>query len=305
MSLLKKLLVVLGPTASGKTALSIALAQKLQTEILSADSRQFFKEMQIGTAAPTPEELALAPHHFVGHLSVTDNYSVGQYEIDALKVLKNLFQQNDTAILTGGSGLYIDAVLYGLNKFPDTKPESRVFLEKKLKNEGISTLQQMLLENDPEYYDRVDLQNPRRLIRALEVCLSTGKPYSSFLNSEKKPRAFKPVLVGLLPERSRLYKKIDHRVDKMIGDGLEEEVRSLLPYKNTNALQTVGYKEWFAYFDGNATYNETVTRIKQNSRRYAKRQFTWLKKYDVLWFDPDLTTQQQRIEAILKKISAD
>lgn len=305
MSPLKKLLVVLGPTASGKTALSIALAQKLQTEILSADSRQFFKEMQIGTAAPTPEELALAPHHFVGHLSVTDNYSVGQYEIDALKVLKNLFQQNDTAILTGGSGLYIDAVLYGLNKFPDTKPESRVFLEKKLKNEGISTLQQMLLENDPEYYDRVDLQNPRRLIRALEVCLSTGKPYSSFLNSEKKPRAFKPVLVGLLPERSRLYKKIDHRVDKMIGDGLEEEVRSLLPYKNTNALQTVGYREWFAYFDGNATYNETVTRIKQNSRRYAKRQFTWLKKYDVLWFDPDLTTQQQRIEAILKKISAD
>lgn len=305
MSPLKKLLVVLGPTASGKTAMSIALAQKLQTEILSADSRQFFKEMKIGTAAPTPEELVQAPHHFVGHLSVTDNYSVGQYEIDALKVLENLFQQNDTVILTGGSGLYIDVVLYGLNKFPDTKPETRVFLEQKLKNNGVKALQQMLLKNDPEYYDRVDLQNPRRLIRALEVCLSSGKPYSSFLNKEKNSRSFKTILVGLLPDRSKLNNKIDNRVDKMILDGLEDEVRGLLPFKNANALQTVGYREWFAYFDGKATYNETVACIKQNSRRYAKRQFTWLKKYDALWFDPDLTTQEQRIEATLKKISAD
>lgn len=305
MSQPKMLLVVLGPTASGKTALSIALAQKLQTEILSADSRQFFKEMQIGTAAPTPEELAEASHHFVGHLSVTDKYSVGQYETDALHLIDKLFQENNILILTGGSGLYVDAVLDGLNKFPDVKEETRIFLEHKFKKEGIATLQQMLLENDSEYYNKVDLQNPRRLIRALEVCHSTGKPYSSFLNSEKKPRAFKPVLVGLLPERSRLYKKIDKRVDKMIDNGLEEEVRGLLPHKNVNALQTVGYREWFAYFEGKATYPETVALIKQNSRRYAKRQFTWLKKYNALWFDPDLTTQEQLMEAILKKISAD
>lgn len=297
-----KLIVIIGPTASGKTDFSIALAKKLKTEILSADSRQFYKEMKIGTASPTLAELAQAPHHFVGHLSVTDNYSVGQYENDALTLLNKLFQKHEMLILSGGSGLYIDAVLQGLNKFPDVPAEVRNLVERLFKDEGLPAIQQLLREKDPAYHSRVDLQNPRRLSRALEICLSTGKPYSSFLSHEKSPRFFSHFLVGLQPERSKLYKKIDARVDKMISNGLEAEVRTLLPYKNTTALQTLGYREWFDYFEGKATRQETLNAIKQNSRRYAKRQFTWFKKYDALWFDPDHTSDDDRIKEILKKI---
>lgn len=296
------MLVILGPTASGKTALSIALAQHFSTAIISADSRQFYKEMPIGTAAPTAQELAAAPHYFVQHLSVTQSYSVGQYEAEVADFLSKSFLHQPLLILSGGSGLYIDAVLNGLNQFPDIPSTVRQQLNQLFKQEGLEALQKMLKEKDPAYFEKVDAQNPRRLIRALEVCLSSGRPYSSFLTPTKPKRDFSPVIIGLNPDRKALYQRIDERVDAMLTAGLETEVRALLPYKHTNALQTLGYREWFDYFDGKKSYERVVEEIKQNSRRYAKRQLTWFKRYPATWFDPLTTKQADMVQRIAELI---
>ncbi|MDT8415759.1 MAG: tRNA (adenosine(37)-N6)-dimethylallyltransferase MiaA [Flavobacteriaceae bacterium] len=281
----KFLIVVIGPTASGKTAMAIQLAKYFDAEIVSADSRQFFKEIPIGTAAPTPLELAAAPHHFIRNLSLEDTYTVGHYEADALARIDTLFKKNSFVFLTGGSGLYIDAVLNGLDKFPPTNPEVREKLKRLLDTEGIETLQKTLQVADPEYYQKVDTKNPQRMMRALEVCLSTGKPYSSFLNKTAQKRNFTPVIIGLNTDRKKLYQRINQRVDHMLDSGLEAEVKGLMHYRECNALQTVGYREWFDYFDGNVSYEEVVESIKQNTRRYAKRQLTWFRRYDAKWFD--------------------
>jgi tRNA dimethylallyltransferase len=279
------LIVVIGPTASGKTAMAIALAKHFDAEIVSADSRQFFKEMTIGTAAPTPFELAAAPHHFIGNLSIKDTYTVGHYEVEAIAKIDALFKKNRFVILTGGSGLYIDAVINGLDAFPATDPAVREKLNQLLAEEGIETLQKTLQKADPDYYQKVDIQNPQRMIRALEVSLSTGKPYSSFLNKTPQKRNFTPIIIGLNTDREKLYQRINQRVDNMLKLGLEAEVKSLMPYRELNALQTVGYREWFDYFDGKTSREEVMESIKQNTRRYAKRQLTWFRRYDAKWFD--------------------
>lgn len=299
----KVLISVVGPTAIGKTKLAIALAQHFNAQILSADSRQFYREMQIGTAVPSKEELTTVPHHFIQHKSIHDTYSVGDFERDALKVLEQLFQVSDTAIMVGGSGLYSDAVVLGLDHFPETAPGVRDNLNERYRADGIEVLQNQLKELDPEYYASVDLNNPHRLIRALEVCISSGRPYSSFLDRPKIPRPFKCLLVGIKAEREIIYDRINLRVDKMMKEGLLNEVKALAAYKDKNALQTVGYRELFRYLDGSIDLDFAVEEIKKNSRRFAKRQLTWLKKNnEILWVDyqDDLETIVVQIEARLK-----
>lgn len=295
----KYLISIVGPTAIGKTALSIKLAQHFNTEILSADSRQFFKEMQIGTAAPTPTELAAAKHHFIHHKSVEDNYSVGDFERDAIALLKQLFQEKDVIILVGGSGLYVDTVTKGLDNFPDVNPEIRKSLNEQLEDEGLESLQKQLKELDLKSYETIAIDNPHRVIRALEICIGTQKPYSSFLNKPKEPRFFKTLTVGLTADRELIYERINSRVDIMQEAGLLDEVKSLENKKHLNALNTVGYKELFNYFDGTWTLDFALSEIKKNSRRFAKRQLTWFKKnQDTLWFD-----YQENLETIIKTIS--
>ena len=281
----KKLITISGQTASGKTNLSIRLAQNLNCSIISCDSRQFYKEMSIGTAVPSKLELSKANHYFIHHKSVKDNYTVGDFQNDALKLIENLFKKDDYIILTGGSGMYMDAIVNGIDKFPKIKLGVRELLNENHNSRGILFLKNKLKELDPEYYDIVDVNNHRRLIRALEVCISTGKPYSSFLNKKNKKYDFESINFGIKVDRELLYKKINYRVDKMISDGLIKEAKTLLNFKDLNPLNTVGYKELFELFKGNLTKSQAIEKIKQNTRRYAKRQMTWLKNKNLVWIE--------------------
>jgi len=294
----KTLISVVGPTAIGKTKLAIALAKEYQTSIISADSRQFFKEMKIGTAVPSLEELSTIPHYFIQHKSILELYSVGDFERDAIAIIEKLFQNNEVIVMVGGSGLYIDAVAKGLDNFPEVNPEIRINLNHKLKKEGIIALQEELKLTDPSYYKKVDSQNPHRLIRALEICIGTGKPYSSFLDKKKSKRPFEIITVGVEADRELIYDKINQRVDVMMNEGLLEEVKTLIPYKHLNALQTVGYKELFMYFEDQCTLEFAISEIKKNTRRFAKRQLTWFRKNDsTIWMPHNAT-----IPMILEKI---
>ena len=296
----KKLITISGQTASGKTNLSIRLAQNLNCSIISCDSRQFYKEMSIGTAVPSKLELSKANHYFIHHKSVKDNYTVGDFQNDALKLIENLFKKDDYIILTGGSGMYMDAIVNGIDKFPKIKLGVRELLNEKHNSRGILFLKNKLKELDPEYYDIVDVNNHRRLIRALEVCISTGKPYSSFLNKKNKKYDFESVNFGIKVDRELLYKKINYRVDKMISDGLIKEAKTLLNFKDLNPLNTVGYKELFEHFKGNLTKSQAIEKIKQNTRRYAKRQMTWLKNKNLVWIENNV-----EIDEIKKFINSD
>jgi len=283
---MKQIIAIVGPTASGKTALSIKLAQALNTEIISADSRQFYKEMSIGTAVPEPEELAAAKHHFIQNKSIFDDYNVGDYEQDFLKLSKKLFQTKDTLILVGGSGLYIDAACKGLDNLPDKNKAIRQELTHDLKEKGIESLQKQLQTLDPDYYQKIDIQNPHRLIRAIEILLQSNGKKMTDLHQKKAKRDFETIYIGLTGEREVLYDRINRRVDIMIVQGLVEEAKKLYPYKEQNALQTVGYRELFLYFDGQYNLDFAISEIKKNTRRFAKRQLTWFRKNkDIKWFD--------------------
>ncbi len=297
MSKKKQLLVLSGPTGSGKTSLSIPLAQQLHAPILSADSRQFYREIPIGTAAPTPQELAAAPHYLVGHLSIHDDYNVYRYEHDALTLLEELFETQSHVLLVGGSGMYIDALCNGIDNIPDTDPEIRRACVEKFEQEGLDAIRFELSRIDPISYRQVDLKNPKRILRALEVSLSSGKPYSSFRTATKKERNFEIVRIVITLPRELLYERINQRVDLMIAAGLEEEARNMHPYKNLNALKTVGYSEFFEYFEGNITRDEAIDLIKRNSRRYAKRQLSWFgRDNSATWFEsPTSETLMQYI----------
>jgi tRNA dimethylallyltransferase len=282
------LIVLLGPTGVGKTAVSIDIAAHFNSEIISADSRQFFREMNIGTAVPDESQLKAITHHFIRFLSVEENYSSNLFERDVLKLLPSLFSVNNIVIMSGGSGMYIDAVCDGIDDIPDADPALRNILIEKYKQEGIEALRLSLKLLDPEYYAKVDLKNYKRIIRALEVCESAGRPYSSFLKKEKRIRDFNIVKIGLERPRSELYKRIDDRVDAMIEAGLEEEANLLYENRHLNALKSVGYREFFDVTDGIITREKAIELIKRNSRRYAKRQITWwAKDNDIRWFHPD------------------
>lgn len=260
----------------------------MDTVILSADSRQFYREMSIGTAKPSDEELTAVPHYFINSHSIQQEFSVGDYEEGALKLLDQLFKEKKAVILTGGSGLYINAVTEGFDNLPKASAELRKRLNQQFQNEGIELLRDQLQKLDPAYYEEVDLNNPQRIVRALEVCIAAGKPFSSFRSRIKKERPFEIIKIGLIKERGELYGQINQRVDKMVEAGLVEEVRSLMPYRHLNALQTVGYSEIFDFLDGKTTLERAIALIKQNTRRYAKRQLTWFRKDpDIKWFQPD------------------
>lgn len=294
----KILISIVGPTAIGKTKLAILLAKQYGTEIISADSRQFFKEMSIGTAVPSLDDLNAAKHHFIQHKSITEPYTVGDFEKEAIELLDKLFEINDVVILVGGSGLYVHAVKKGLDEFPKVDALIREQLNQELKEFGIASLQKKLNNLDPTYYKTVDLNNPHRLIRALEICLGTKKPYSSFLSKPKKQRNFKTCTVGLYADRQLIYDNINRRVDIMIDDGLIEEVKSLLNYTQLNALQTVGYKELFAYFSDTWDLPTAISEIKKNTRRFAKRQLTWFKRdKNTVWIDAQ-NNQERTLEQI-------
>ena len=275
---MKTLIVIAGPTASGKTAFSIEMAKALSTVILSADSRQFYKEMSIGTAAPTEEELAQVNHHFVHHIGIEDKFDVADYERDALQLLDKLFKKHDTVVMTGGSGLFIDAVCNGIDAMPDVQPDIREKVQKLYDKGGLKALQDEVQRLDPEYYSLVDQQNPRRLQRALEVCYQTGQPFSSFRSGNTVQRDFDIKKYALLWNRQQLIERINKRVDLMMEQGLLEEAKALYQKRHLNALNTVGYKELFSYFDGQCTLAEAVELIKIHTRQYAKRQMTWLRK---------------------------
>jgi tRNA dimethylallyltransferase len=293
----KKLIVIGGPTASGKTALAIELALHLKTEILSADSRQFYREMAIGTAKPTLAELAQVPHHFINNLSIHDNYSVGDFEQEALALLNKLFLKYEFVIMVGGTGLYIQALCEGLDSFPDTPLSIRAEFEQIFQQDGIEALQKRLQEIDPQYFKEVDPNNPARLIRALSVWRASGQPYSSFLKKRRTRRDFSPIYFALDIPRLDLYTRINKRVDTMIADGLIDEARTLFPFRHLPPLKTVGYTELFDHFEGKYTEAEAIEKIKQHTRNYAKRQMTWFrKKEDWQWILPSETTvQSQRI----------
>jgi len=289
---MKYLITIIGPTAIGKTSLSIALAQQFQCEIISCDSRQFFKEMRIGTAVPSNKELAAAPHHFIQNKSIFENYSVGDFEKEAIAKLNELFKTNDFAILVGGSGLYVDAILKGFDSFPDIEASVREKVNENYEQHGISYLQDQLALLDSNYFKKISLenpqtlQNPQRIMRFVEVCIGSGKPYSSFLNQARNNRNFTPIIIGLEAERSVMYDRINQRVDIMINDGLLAEAEQLYPHKELNALQTVGYRELFAHFDGESTLDFAIDEIKKNTRRFSKRQLTWFKRTEnTQWFD--------------------
>lgn len=300
MSQENTLITIVGATAIGKTALSIKLAQYYNCDIISCDSRQFYKETTIGTAVPDENELAAAPHHFIQNRSIFDDYSVGQFEKDVLEKLEELFQKNPIQIMVGGSGLYVDAVLKGLDDFPEVNPEIRVQLTSNLEEKGIEFLQQKLKELDIESYQSIAIDNPHRLIRALEICIGTGNTYSSYKNKPKTPRNFNSIKIGLTADREIMYDRINRRVDIMMENGLLEEAKEVYPHKHLNALQTVGYRELFEYFDGNFTKDFAISEIKKNTRRFAKRQGTWFRKdNDIMWFD-----FQEDVENIITKIKS-
>ena len=280
----KTVYIVAGPTAVGKTSFAIQLAKKMNTEIISADSRQFFKEMRIGTAVPSDGELAEVKHHFIQHLSIHNDYNVYQFEQDALAKIEHLHQSNDAVIVVGGSGLYLNALAYGIDDLPDPSEETRTLLNELFDNKGLQGLQDKLLELDPKFYQQMDTQNPKRLKRALEVCITTGKTYSELRLGKAKIRPFEIKWIGLKQDRELLNAKINNRVDAMLAHGLIEEVKKLYPLRDLNALNTVGYKEFFLWLDGAESYEWAVEKVKTNTRRFAKRQMTWFNKNkDIEW----------------------
>ncbi len=276
----KTLIVVAGPTAVGKTSYAIELAQKLSTEIISADSRQIFKEMKIGTARPSDEELRQVKHHFIASHSVTEYYNASKYELEAIALIEKLFEKYDNLVVAGGSGLYIDAILFGIDDLPTIDQNIRNDLQKKFETEGIESLRFMLKKLDPVYYEKVDLKNPKRILKGLEVTIQTGKPYSSFLTGRKKQRSFDTEIIILNRDREILYQRINQRVDEMIKTGLIDEARNLLKFRDLTPLKTVGYRELFDYFDGNTELETAIDLIKRNTRRYARKQLTWFRKYE-------------------------
>lgn len=282
----KTLITISGPTAVGKTKFSIDLAKLLNCQIISCDSRQFYKELSIGTAIPSKKELNAVKHHYIHHKSINDTYTVKDFQKDALNKIKELFISDKFIILVGGSGLYMDAVIYGLDDFPEIDKKVRENLNLKLNKFGIIYLQKKLQKLDPEHYSKVDLKNPRRLIRALEVCISSNKPFSSYINKKKTKHPFKLFNIGIVMDRDKLYEKINSRVDQMFSQGLVNEVKGLIDFKNYNALKTLGYKELFQFIENKCTLNESIEEIKKNTRRYAKRQITWLKsKNDITYIN--------------------
>jgi tRNA dimethylallyltransferase len=284
----KKLIILTGPTGIGKTDLSIDLALVLGTEIISCDSRQMYRELTIGSAPPDASQLTKVKHHFIGHLGIHDFYSAGKFELDVLKVLDELFETHQTVLMVGGSGLYIDALVKGIDALPTIEPAIRQHLWKRLETEGFDVLKNELKQIDPDYYQIADLNNPKRIMKALEVYAMTGRTYSSFRTESTKKRNFDIVLIGLKMEREILYQRIDLRVDKMLLAGLENEARHLYPDRHLNSLNTVGYKELFDYFDGKYDREEAIRLIKRNSRHYAKRQMTWFTRYpQMVWFERD------------------
>ncbi len=292
MSLEKYLIVIAGPTAVGKTNSCVDLAIELGCEIVSSDSRQFFKELSIGTAKPSHDEMKNVPHHFVDFISIEENFSAGKFELTALNLICKLFDKTNRVIMTGGSGLYIQAVCDGMNEIPDVDLIFRKKLYKELEIHGLKPLLEELSIKDPDYYNLVDKSNPQRVIRALEVCRGSGQPYSSFRTDKKIKRNFQVIKIGLERERQELFERIDHRVDEMIRVGLFEEARKYYHNRHLNALKTVGYKEIFGYFDGDYDKKETIRLLKRNTRRYAKRQLTWFKKDpEFVWFHPDNTNE--------------
>lgn len=287
------LLSIVGPTAIGKTSLSIKLAKHFNSEIISADSRQFYKEMNIGTAVPNKQELSTAPHHFIQHKSIEDPYNVGDFEREAVSKIEQLHHKDPIVIMAGGSGLYVKGVTKGLDYFPEVDPTIRTQLNKQFEEEGLVSLQKQLITLDSKAYETVAIDNPKRVIRALEICIGTGRSYSSYLTNPDKHRTFKTISIGLNAERSIIYDRINQRVDLMIENGLLEEAKALIPHKQLNALNTVGYKELFAYFEGNTTLEFAISEIKKNTRRFAKRQLTWFRKDDsITWFDFETDVQE-------------
>lgn len=285
---MKHLVVILGPTGVGKTELCLTLAEHFGTPIVNADSRQVFRELPIGTAAPTLAQQQRVRHYFVGCLSVTDYYSASMYETDVITLLDDLFKTHETVILSGGSMMYIDAVCNGIDDIPTVDEHIRLEVKRQYEQYGLAPLSEELAKVDPEYYDIVDKQNPKRIIHAVEICRMTGKTYTSFRVNKKKERPFSIVKIGLNREREELYSRIDRRVDQMMTDGLEAEARQMYKYKGVNALNTVGYKELFSYFEGSMTLNEAVTKIKYNTHKYCRKQLTWFKRDPtVRWFYPD------------------
>lgn len=283
----RNLIIITGPTAIGKTGLAVFIAKFLKTEIISFDSRQFYKEMKIGTAVPTDEERAEVPHHFIQNLSIHQDYTVGDFEKDALQKLEELFQKHDTVVMVGGSGMFEKAVTEGLDEFPEIDKSIREELNQEFENQGIEPLQNELQQVDPEYFEQVDINNPVRIIRALEIYRGTGKPFSSFRKKQTAPRNFNLIKIGLELPREEIYERINRRVDLMMEEGLLEEVQSLYEFKHLNSLQTVGYKELFDYLDGKTELDFAVDEIKKNTRRYAKRQLTWYRKDEnIKWFSP-------------------
>jgi tRNA dimethylallyltransferase len=286
--MINNLIVILGPTGVGKTDIAVDLAAEFKCDILSADSRQFFREMKIGTAVPSDQQLQRVRHHFIRFMSVDTYYSSSLYERDVLNLLPELFSNNNIVLMTGGSGMYIDAVCHGIDNIPDADQEIRDKYTSMYRESGIEGLRAALKLLDPDHYSKVDLKNYKRIIRALEICESTGRPYSSFLLKQKRSRDFRIIKIGLERNREDLYNRINSRVDKMINEGLENEARELFKYKNLNALNSVGYREFFDFFDGRISKEEAIELIKRNSRRYAKRQMTWwAKDSEIHWFHPD------------------
>ena len=296
----KTLIYVAGPTGVGKTALSIKLAKKFDTDIVSCDSRQFYKEMKLGTAVSSAEELSEVPHHFIQHKSIEDTYTVGDFEKEAIAKLEELFKTKDTLIMVGGSGMYADAIMFGMDEFPEVPPEIRNQINVFYQSHGLKSLQNLLMEKDPDYYRKVDRNNPQRLIRALEVCIASNQPYSSFLGKAKPNRSFVSKMLILHCPRTILYNRINERVDKMMAEGLLEEVEQLFQQRELYPLKTVGYKELFPFIEGKTTLEIAVDEIKKNSRRYAKRQITWFKKYDNALCFP-ANTPVEEIFDLLKK----
>lgn len=290
---MKTLISIIGTTGIGKTKLAIEIAKHFNTEIISCDSRQFFKEMKIGTAAPTDEELTEAKHHFIGNLSVEDYYSIGQYEVDALKQLNDIFNKNDFAVMVGGSMMYEKAVIEGLNDLPEANEEHQNKLNEILEKNGIEELHEILAKEDPEYYEVVDRYNPRRLLRAIDVIWQTGRKYSDLISEPKNKRDFRVIRIRIDAPREIIYERINQRVDKMIENGLVKEVQKLINYKDKTALQTVGYTEIFKYLDGEWTLDFAIEEIKKNSRRFAKRQLTWYRKEEnIHWVNFENSKQE-------------
>ena len=282
-----RLIIITGPTAVGKTSVAIEVARALHTEIISCDSRQMYREMRIGTAVPTAEELAAVPHHFIGHLSIHDYYNVSMFEQECLQLLNQLFLKYQTVVMTGGSGLYIDALCRGIDGFPTVDPEIRKTVTGWFETEGIEYLRRQLKMLDPEHYTKVDLRNHKRIMKAIEVSLQTGKPYSSFLTAKEQKRPFDIVKIALNRPREELFERINLRTTTMMEEGLLEEAHALYPYRHLNALNTVGYKELFAYMDGLHDLNTAVELIRRNTRRYAKRQLTWFARdKEMIWMQP-------------------